>query len=104
MPSGPEGGGAGGAGKREGAGRRRRSPAPGFDEVARRRCELAAGLVRRRIELGLSQTEVGSRMGTSQSAVARIESGSANLRLSTLERYATALGMVIEWRLDQGEP
>ena len=38
-------------------------------------------------------------MGTSQSAVARLESGDADLRLSTLERYAAALGQRLDWRL-----
>jgi predicted transcriptional regulator len=38
-------------------------------------------------------------MGTSQSAVARLESGDADLRLSTLERYAAALGQRLDWKL-----
>jgi ribosome-binding protein aMBF1 (putative translation factor) len=79
---------------------RRRSAFPGFDGLAERRAELAAGLVRRRQALGLSQTEVGARMGTSQSAVARLESGAVDVRLSTLERYAAALGTVIGWHLE----
>ena len=65
---------------------------PGFKEMATRRQEMTADLVARRVELGLSQTEVAARMGTSQSAVARLESGDADVRLSTLERYAAALG------------
>ncbi len=82
---------------------RRHDPVfPGFAEMARRRRELTETLVARRVELGLSQTEVAARMGTSQSAVARLESGTADLRLSTLERYAAALGQVLDWRL-QGD-
>lgn len=77
----------------------RGSRLPGFKEMAERRRALAADLVARRVELGLSQTEVAARMGTSQSAVARLESGQADLRLSTLERYAAAVGHVIDWRL-----
>jgi predicted transcriptional regulator len=46
---------------------------PGFRDMARRRQHLVAELVARRRALGLSQTEVAARMGTSQSSVARIE-------------------------------
>ena len=67
--------------------------------MARRRRELAESLTTRRLELGLSQTEVAARMGTSQSAVARLESGAADVRLSTLERYAVALGAGLDVRL-----
>ncbi|MDE3203084.1 MAG: helix-turn-helix transcriptional regulator [Acidobacteriota bacterium] len=50
--------------------------------------------------LGLSQTEVAARMGTSQSAVARLESGAGDVRMSSLERYAAAVDQVLDWRLD----
>ena len=72
---------------------RRHDPVfPGFKEVAARRRAMADTFVEHRSRLGLSQTEVAARMGTSQSAVARLESGDADVRLSTLERYAAALG------------
>ena len=71
----------------------------GFREMAQRRQELASDLVAARLDAGLSQTEVAARMGTSQSAVARLESGDADVRLSTLERYATALGRQLGWSL-----
>lgn len=70
--------------------------------MAARRQALAEDLVQRRIRLGLSQTEVAARMGTSQSAVARLESGDADIRLSTLERYASALGCSLDWKLRKG--
>jgi predicted transcriptional regulator len=38
-------------------------------------------------------------MGTSQSAVARLERGDVDVKLSTIERYAAALGQKVEWRL-----
>lgn len=80
---------------------RRHEPVlPGFKEMAARRRALTDALVARRLELGLSQTEVAARMGTSQSAVARFEAGTADLRLSTLERYAAAIGHVLDWHLE----
>jgi transcriptional regulator with XRE-family HTH domain len=71
---------------------------PGFKEIAARRRELGAALVERRQALGLSQTEIATRMGTSQSAVARLEAGGNDVRLSTLERYAAAMGCSFELR------
>jgi predicted transcriptional regulator len=81
---------------------RRHDPVfPGFKEASARRRALAGSLVEARGELGLSQTEVAARMGTSQSAVARLESGDADVRLSTLERYAAALGHHLDIRLQR---
>ena len=77
---------------------------PGFREMALRRMSQDRGrlmreLAARRQDAGLSQTEIAARMGTSQSAVARLESGEAGVRASTLERYAAALGTEITWKL-----
>jgi transcriptional regulator with XRE-family HTH domain len=69
----------------------RPSAFPGFADMALDRAELVARLVAVRRQQGLSQTDVAARMGTSQSAVARLERGDADVRLSTLERYAEAL-------------
>jgi transcriptional regulator with XRE-family HTH domain len=77
---------------------------PGFREMAQRRKDLSAELVSRRQAVGLSQTEVAARMGTSQSAVARLEAGESDVRLSTLERYASAVGMELDWRLGERSP
>jgi DNA-binding XRE family transcriptional regulator len=79
---------------------RRHEPVfPGFREMSARRHRLVADLEQRRVYLGLTQTEVAARMGTSQSAVARLESGEADVRLSTLERYAAALSHELHWHL-----
>jgi transcriptional regulator with XRE-family HTH domain len=77
---------------------------PGFREMTLRRMAAErAGLVRelvaQRQAAGLSQTEVAARMGTSQSAVARLEAGAVDVRTSTLERYAAAVGGEISWKL-----
>jgi DNA-binding XRE family transcriptional regulator len=78
---------------------------PGFREMAIRRMSarrrhLVGELADQRRSAGLSQTEVAARMGTSQSAVARLEAGDADVRASTLERYAAAIGSQITWRLE----
>ncbi|MFW3172647.1 helix-turn-helix domain-containing protein [Geodermatophilus sp. CPCC 206100] len=77
----------------------RRSRFPGLENVGERRRELIEELVRVRRETDLSQTEIAARMGTSQSAVARLESGELDARLSTLERYAAALGRTVDWQV-----
>ena len=76
---------------------------PGFREMALRRMSgerrrLVTDLAEQRRWAGLSQTEVAARMGTSQSAVARLESGDADVRVSTLERYAAAIGSQLTWQ------
>jgi ribosome-binding protein aMBF1 (putative translation factor) len=82
---------------------------PGFREMALRRMaeerrRLVTDLTAERQAARLSQTEVAARMGTSQSAVARLESGEADARASTLERYAAAIGCQITWRLQDSAP
>jgi repressor LexA len=58
--------------------------------------ELITQLTRRREAAGLSQARVARLMRTSQSAVARFESGQHDPQLSTLSRYAGALGLELE--------
>ena len=81
---------------------------PGFREMALRRMSaerrrLVADLTSQRRSAGLSQTEVAARMGTSQSAVARLETGDADVRVSTLERYAAAIGSQLAWQAQDGQ-
>jgi transcriptional regulator with XRE-family HTH domain len=66
---------------------------PGVREAAERRRAVVRRLADARQEHGLSQTAVAAQMGTSQSVVARLESGALDMRLSTLQRYAAALGL-----------
>jgi predicted transcriptional regulator len=77
----------------------RRSAFPGFDSLSDHHDEVVHALVTRRLRLGLSQTEVAARMKTSQSAVARLEAGDSEARLSTLQRYAAAVGGELQVRL-----
>ncbi len=41
-------------------------------------------------------------MGTSQSAVARLETGGSDVLMSTVDRYASALGWRLGWTLEEG--
>ena len=67
------------------------------EEVQRR--ELIHDLTALRAAHGLSQRAVAQCMDTSPSAVARLEAGASDVKLSTLQRYAAALGKKIEWRV-----
>jgi transcriptional regulator with XRE-family HTH domain len=53
---------------------------------------LVAALRDVRLRKGLSQADVAAQTGTTQSAIARLESGSSDPRLSTVQRYAEAVG------------
>ena len=70
-------------------------------ESLRPEFKLTRVLIEARAKSGLSQREVAERMGTSQPAVARLESGHKP-SLKTLERYAAAVGMRIEIHLVGG--
>ncbi len=45
-----------------------------------------------REQAGLTQEEVARRLGTKKSAISRIENHAEDIRLSTLRKYAKALG------------
>ena len=53
---------------------------------------LVTALIQARTRAHLSQAEVASRMGTTESAVSRLESGRVKPSTRTLERYARATG------------
>jgi transcriptional regulator with XRE-family HTH domain len=54
-----------------------------------------------RSDAGVTQAEIAERIGTTQSAIARLESGKGkhSPSLATLQKYAQALGCRIELRL-----
>ncbi|HLY04939.1 MAG TPA: helix-turn-helix transcriptional regulator [Rhizomicrobium sp.] len=54
--------------------------------------EIAAELLRARLRARLSQAELAARMKTSQSTIARLESGQTLPSTKTLLRYAKATG------------
>jgi ribosome-binding protein aMBF1 (putative translation factor) len=61
--------------------------------------EISAELVRARLRAGLSQAELAERMGTSQSTIARLESGHTLPSTKTILRFAKATGCKVEVRL-----
>lgn len=53
---------------------------------------LARMVIARRIRLGLTQEQLAVRMGTSVSAISRLESGQHRPNVNTLEKLASAFG------------
>jgi len=58
-------------------------------------------VLKARAESGLTQAEVAARVGTTQSAIARLESAEPkhSPSIATLQKYAKALGYTVELRL-----
>ena len=72
---------------------------PKLMEAAARRRALLRELGRMREKHGRSQTALAAEMETSQSAIARLEGASGDARISTVDRFAQALGFRIQWHL-----
>ncbi len=64
---------------------------------------LALEVARARARSGLTQEQIAQRMGTTQSAVARLESGRSKPSMRTLERYAAATGSKVRVMLEASE-
>ena len=62
-----------------------------YDAIANE-FEMARELIAARSRAGLTQGEVAERMGTTQSVVARLESGRQAPSMRTVQRYAQAVG------------
>lgn len=58
---------------------------------------LLRQLAQVRVDNDMTQTDVAREMGVSPSFVSRIESGRKDLHLSTLRRYAFAVGAVVRY-------
>lgn len=54
--------------------------------------ELIAMIIEKRIKKGLTQAALARKVGTKQSAIARLESGAYNPSMAFLEKIAKALG------------
>lgn len=63
--------------------------------------EILDEILKARAEAGLTQAELAARIGTTQSAVARLETalGKHSPSIGTLKRYASALGYRLQVRL-----
>lgn len=72
---------------------------PFLMEEARQRRALLDALVATRSRSRISQSALAKRIKTSQPAIARLEAGVIDPRLSTLQRYAASVGKRIEWIL-----
>lgn len=62
--------------------------------------ELILQCTERRKALGLTQSDVAAKMNTSQSMIAKIESGRSNLTLETLAAYAETLSVDFKIKLE----
>jgi DNA-binding XRE family transcriptional regulator len=76
---------------------------PGFNEAydaLQLEYELASQLLKARVRAGLTQDAVAERMGTTKSAISRLEgSGKHAPSLTTLQRYARAVGCSLQVKL-----
>lgn len=72
---------------------------PDLVEAAVRRRELLSALAEKRREDERSQTAVAAAMQSSQSSIARLESSATDARISTVDRYAHALGYKVQYHL-----
>lgn len=68
-------------------------------EAARRAVELGEMVRTRREALGFTQTELATRVGTRQPAIARLEAGGSAPSIDLLDRVAAALdtGLVVRF-------
>lgn len=57
------------------------------------RYEIISQMIDARLKRGFTQKDVAERLGTKQSAIARLESGSVNPSLEFLQRFAQAMGL-----------
>ena len=89
------------------ASRRRAARSPAYRREQLRLAqfeELARLVIRHRAALGLSQKELAERVGTSHSAISRIESGRHRTSVATLQRIAQALDARLVLGFESGPP
>jgi HTH-type transcriptional regulator / antitoxin HipB len=83
---------------------RRKQKNPGFAkdfESGYRAFEFSVMLRQAREQAGITQETIARKLRTKKSAISRIENHAEDIRLSTLEKYAKALGMKIRVQLTE---
>lgn len=65
-------------------------------EVLEPEFAVAQAVIEKRIEMGLTQSQLAQIVGTKQSAIARLESGNYNPSVTFLGKVAKALGLHLE--------
>lgn len=77
---------------------------PAMVEAKLRERQLLRALAKKRAELGISQKELAKRLEMTPAALARLERGEADPKLSLLTRFAAALGQELELSLKEKAP
>ncbi len=72
--------------------------AEGFDE-GYENFKIGVLLRLSREQAGMTQEEVARKLGTKKSAISRIENHAEDIRLSTLHKYAEALGKKVNFEI-----
>ena len=75
---------------------RRKKKRPRFEkgfEAGSRAFEFGVMLRHARVQAGVTQEHIARELRTKKSAISRIENHAEDVRLSTLDKYATALDM-----------
>ena len=80
--------------------RKKRSPAfgDGF-ETGYAQFKIGLMLRKAREDTGFTQDEIAERLRTKKSAISRIENHAEDIRLSTLEKFAEAIGKRLSLRI-----
>lgn len=65
---------------------------------------LARAVIAARVTAGLTQEQLAQRMGTTQSVIARLESGRSRPSTQTLERLAAATGTRLKISFQPADP
>ena len=60
------------------------------------RYKIIAELIKMRIKKGMTQKDLAEKIGTKQTAIARLESGRENISIDSLEKICRSMGVKIK--------